>query len=92
MHAYSSFGGIYVDYRYARAEELRELRRRRMFFKEVNDFFRIALVCSVQRKSCKITYASRDMTLRHMPPQISNETQRKRLGFLHFIRTGTALA
>ena len=23
-----------------------------MFFKEVNDLFRIALVCSVQRKSC----------------------------------------
>ena len=38
--------------RYARAEELRELRRRRMLFKEVNDLFRIALVCSVQRKSC----------------------------------------
>ena len=35
MHAYSSFGRIYVEYRYARAEELRELRRRRMFFKEV---------------------------------------------------------
>ena len=52
MHAYSSFGRIYVQCRYARAEELRELRRRRMFFKEVNDLFRIALVCSVQRKSC----------------------------------------
>ena len=50
MHAYSSFGRIYVQYRYARAEELRELRRWRMFFKEVNDLFRIALVCSVQRK------------------------------------------
>ena len=50
MHAYSSFGRIYVEYRYARAEELRELRRRRMFFKEVNDLFSIALVCSVQRK------------------------------------------
>ena len=37
VHAYSSFGRIYVEYRYARAEELRELRRRRMFFKEVND-------------------------------------------------------
>ena len=52
MHAYSSFGRIYVEYRYARAEELRELRRRRIFFKEVNDLFSIALVCSVQRKSC----------------------------------------
>ena len=52
MHAYSNFGRIYVQYRYARAEELRELRRRRMLFKEVNDLFRIALVCSVQRKSC----------------------------------------
>ena len=52
MHAYSSFGRIYVQYRYARAEELRELRRWRMFFKEVNDLFRIALVCSIQRKSC----------------------------------------
>ena len=31
MHAYSSFGRIYVENRYARAEELRELRRRRMF-------------------------------------------------------------
>ena len=52
MHAYSSFGRIYVEYRYARAEELRELRRRRMFFKEAFDLFRIALVCSVQHKSC----------------------------------------
>ena len=52
MHAYSSFGRIYVQYRYVRAEELRELRRRRMFFKEVNDLFRIALVCSVQPKLC----------------------------------------
>ena len=43
---------IYVQYRYARAEELRELRRRRMFFKKVNDLFRIALVCPVERKSC----------------------------------------
>ena len=52
MHAYSSIGRIYVEYRYARAEELRELSRRRMCFKEVNDLFRIALVCFVQRKSC----------------------------------------
>ena len=46
------FGRISVQYRYTRAEELRELRRRRMFFREVNDLFRITLVCSVQRKSC----------------------------------------
>ena len=52
MHAYSSFGLTYVQCRYARAEELRELRRQRMFFIEVNDLFRIALLCSVQRKSC----------------------------------------
>ena len=52
MHAYSSFGRIYVLYRYARAEELWELHRRRMFFKEVSDLFRIALVYSVHRKSC----------------------------------------
>ena len=52
MHAYSSFGRIYVQYSYARAEELRGLCRRIIFFKEVNDLFRIALVCSVQRKSC----------------------------------------
>ena len=52
MHAYSSYGRIYVEYRYARGEELRELRRRRLFFKEVNDSFRITLVCSVQRKLC----------------------------------------
>ena len=52
MHAYSSFSRMYVQYRYVRGEELRELRRRRMFFKEVNDLLRVALVCSVQRKSC----------------------------------------
>ena len=52
MHAYSSFGRIYVEYRYARTEELRELRRRRIYFKEVNDLFRIALVYSVQGKTC----------------------------------------
>ena len=51
MHAYSSFGLPYVQCRYARAEDLRELRRRRMFFIEVNDLFRIELVCSVQRKA-----------------------------------------
>ena len=39
MHAYSSFGRMYVQYEYVRAEELRELRRRRMCFKEVNDLF-----------------------------------------------------
>ena len=33
MHAYSSFGRIYVQYRYVRAEELRELRSRRIFLK-----------------------------------------------------------
>ena len=44
MHAYSSFDRIYVEYRYARAEKLREVRRRRIFFKEVNDLFSIALV------------------------------------------------
>ena len=44
MHAYSSFSRMYVQYRYVRGEELRELRRRRMFFKEVNDLLRVALV------------------------------------------------
>ena len=52
MHIQVSVVYNYVEYRYARAEELRELRRRRMFFKEVNDLFSIALVCSVQLKSC----------------------------------------
>ena len=51
MHAYLSLGLTYVQSRYARAEELRELRRRRMFFIEVNDLFRIEVVCSVQRKA-----------------------------------------
>ena len=42
---------IYVQYRYVRAEELSELRRRRMFFREVTDLFRMTLMCSVHRKS-----------------------------------------
>ena len=45
MHAYSSFGRMYVQYRYiyiyiyiyVRAEVLRELRRRRRFFRDVKD-------------------------------------------------------
>ena len=52
VHAYSSLGRMYVQYKYVRTEALRDLRRRRMCFKEVNDLFRIALVCSAQRKSC----------------------------------------
>ena len=52
IHAYSSFGRIYVEYRYVRAEELMELRRRRMFFREVRDLFRITLAYPVQGKSC----------------------------------------
>ena len=48
----SNFGHMYVQYRYVRAEELRELRRWRRFFREVKDLFRVMLVWPVHRKSC----------------------------------------
>ena len=51
MHAYSSLGRIYVQYRYARAEELRELRRRRMFSRKLT-------IC-LESHWCALSSASR---------------------------------